>query len=338
MRLATQEHPQRLSPIDGTAVELGRDLRFRFAPRRFREPGPGEVRICVEWAGVCGSDLSVARTGRWIREWPAVLGHEIFGRIDAVGEGVATEIGTPVVADSRVRCGGCPACMSSAANCLDLAFVGESCPGGFATHCLLAETSVVPASFVDGAVAVLAEPLACALHAVGLLSRAPRRVAILGHGPLGALIHIALRDLEGSVEVAVAEPLEMRAQLADALGAERLGDDSSEPAFDAVFDVTGYPGSLRRAVELCASGGELIVVALAHGGEEINPGLLVEREIAVRGSHAFYDELPTAVAMLEAEPWHFRPLVTDAVELAQLPDFFVEELERPRGVKVVVRP
>jgi threonine dehydrogenase-like Zn-dependent dehydrogenase len=337
MTVATEAHGQWFSTVDGAAVELGRDLRFRLVPRAFPEPGPGEVRIRVEWAGVCGSDLSVARTGRWVREWPAVLGHEIFGRIDAVGAGVTTKIGTPVVADSRVPCGECPACTSSAANCLHLAFVGEACPGGFATHCLLSETSVVPASLVDGAVAVLAEPLACALHAVGLLSRAPRRVAILGHGPLGALVHIALRDLEGSVEVAVAEPLETRAQLADALGAERL-DDDDEPVFDAVFDVAGYPGSLRRAVELCASGGELIVVALAHAGEEVNPSLLVEREIAVRGSYAFRDELPTAVAMLQAEPWRFRPLVTDAVELAQLPDFFVEELARPRGVKVVVRP
>lgn len=338
MTVAAQEHGHRVSAIEGAAVELGSDLRFDFAPRRFRAPLRGEVRVEVEWGGVCGSDLHVTRTGRWVREWPAVLGHELFGRVEAVGDGVAIELGTPVVADSRIPCGECARCASSPADCLDLAFLGEVCAGGFATHCLLPELSVLPAPGVDGAVAVLAEPLACALHVVSLIAGAPRQVAILGHGPLGALVHLALRERYASVEVAVAEPLELRASLAEALGAKRLADEGDERVFEAVFDVAGYPGSLRRAVELCAPGGEIVVVALAHTGEEISPDLVVEREIVVRGSHAFRDELPAAVALLRAAPWRFRPLVTDAVELAELPNLFTEELERPRRVKTLVRP
>lgn len=334
--------PNRLTArgaVNGSAVELGQDLRFRFARRAFRAPIAGELRVRVEWAGICGSDLHVARTGRWVTDWPAVLGHEFFGHVDAVGENVDLAPGTPVVADSRIACGACAGCAASPAECVNLAFVGEACAGGFATHCLLPASSVVTVPLdLDGAIAALAEPLACALHALGHLGRVPERVAILGHGPLGALVHLALRDLDDSIEIAVAEPLELRAELALALGAELLPEDASDGVFDAVFDVAGYAGSLGRAVSLCAVGGDVVVVALASGQEKIGPSALVEREVIVRGSHAFRDELPTAVTLLASAPWRFRPLVTDAVELDQLPRFLETELTCSHGVKALVKP
>ena len=51
-------------------------------------PGPGEVLLVVEAAGICGSDLHNFRTGQWISRAPSVAGHELAGRVIAVGAGV----------------------------------------------------------------------------------------------------------------------------------------------------------------------------------------------------------------------------------------------------------
>ena len=71
-------------------------------------PGPGEVRIVVGGVGLCGSDLSVF-SGRWsVPATPWVMGHEAFGTIDAVGDGVrADRIGETVVVEPNVACFTC---------------------------------------------------------------------------------------------------------------------------------------------------------------------------------------------------------------------------------------
>ncbi len=108
-------------------------------------PGPGEVLLAVEAAGICGSDLHNFRTGQWISRRPSTAGHELSGRILAVGQGVETlSVGDRVAADSRVWCGACPACTSGRTNiCEHLGFVGEVCDGGFAEQIVLPARLVV---------------------------------------------------------------------------------------------------------------------------------------------------------------------------------------------------
>ncbi len=64
------------------ALLLDRELTLRTGPRELPEPKPGEVLVRVEWAGVCGSDLHVLRTGDWVSYWPATLGHEVAGTVE----------------------------------------------------------------------------------------------------------------------------------------------------------------------------------------------------------------------------------------------------------------
>src|SRR5581483_7111878 len=133
--------------------------------------------------------------------------------------------------------------------------VGECRPGGFAGLCVLPSSLLHPVP--DGLVpetAVLAEPLAVAMHGLGRLSQRPQRVAVLGHGPIGALVQIELRRRFPDAEVTVAEPVPLRAQLARALGAEVAGTAADLPdhRYDTVVDAAGYATSLTDALSLLA--------------------------------------------------------------------------------------
>ena len=101
--------------------------------------------------------------------------------------------GTVVVVDSRLPCGKCAGCQKAPSLCHNMSWLGEALPGGFARHLVVPVTSLVrcPAQ-LEPAIAVLAEPLAVAMHAVSRLAHRPDDVLVLGYGPVGALVHLEL--------------------------------------------------------------------------------------------------------------------------------------------------
>jgi threonine dehydrogenase-like Zn-dependent dehydrogenase len=328
-------------PLTVDAALLDRGLTMTIGSRELAEPAADEALVAVEWAGVCGSDLHVLRTGAWVVDWPATLGHELYGRIVEAPPGSSLHVGTPVVADSRVPCGACDECLRDPNRCPNIQFVGEVRPGGFASHCVLPVSLLhaVPAH-VPGSTAVLAEPLAVAIHALSHLHHRPERIAILGHGPIGALIQIEARRRWPGCTVDVAEPVAPRRELARALAASTFESDEelTTGGYDTVIDAAGYRTSLARALELGDVGAHVLLVALAHADATVTPSTLVERRLQISGCHAFVDELPTAVALLAAEGSRYAPVVTETVDLAELPDAVARQLRRPDAVKLLVRP
>lgn len=326
------------------ALLLDRDLTLRTGPLELPEPQPGEVLVRVEWAGVCGSDLHVLRTGDWVSYWPATLGHEVTGTVEHCPGGELLP-GTLVVIDSRVPCGSCAGCAAGPNRCERLAWVGEAHPGGFAGHLVLPASGVVacPAD-LEPAVAVLAEPLAVALHAIGRVADPPERAVIIGYGPIGALVHLALTAGRGpSPDVCVIEPAPARRELAAALGAVVTDFDNVAALLPAgrpqlVVDAAGYPGSLTDAVALAATGGTVLAVALGHEKAQLLPAEIAERELTITGSIGFAGELPQAVAALARNPDRYRPVVTEAVPLEDAPGRLRELLAAPSSGKVLIRP
>ena len=322
------------------ALLLERDLSLRLGERELSEPGPGELLVEVDWAGVCGSDLHVLRSGDWVTDWPATLGHEVTGRV-AASPGGELEVGTRVVVDSRVPCEACLGCAAGPHLCESLAWFGEACPGGFASHVLVPTRRVAscPAG-LEAAIAVLAEPLAVAMHAVTRASlTAPEQVTIIGYGPVGALVHLEIARRWPETAVTVAEPVAARRQLAAALGASLAASamGTGQPT-RLVVDAAGYPGSLRDSVAGCARGGTVLVVGLGHQRELLLPAELAERELTLAGSNGFAGELSQAVAVLAADPDRYRPLVTEAITLEEAPRRLRELLTEPAAGKVVIGP
>jgi alcohol dehydrogenase, propanol-preferring len=154
-------------------------------------PGPGQVRLRVEACGVCRTDLHVLDGDLSGAKLPLILGHEVVGRIDALGQGVShlglgQRVGVPWLG---ATCGRCPYCLGGAENLCDAPqFTGYIRDGGFAEYC------VADAAFVF-ALSETADPVALApLLCAGLIGYRALRMAgpaqKLGIWGFGAAAHI----------------------------------------------------------------------------------------------------------------------------------------------------
>jgi D-arabinose 1-dehydrogenase-like Zn-dependent alcohol dehydrogenase len=230
---------------------------FSVTEVEIREPGAGQVRIKVEACGICHSDAFVRAGGFPGMQLPRVPGHEIAGRIDEVGSGVANfKKGDRVgVGWHGGHCFQCDACRKGLfINCVKAKITGISHDGGFA------EFTVVPAESVaripDELNAVDAGPLLCAgittynaLRNCG--ARAGDTVAVMGIGGLGHLgVQFAARM--GFRTIALSRGAD-KAALARELGAHDYIDTSTAEA----------------AASLQKLGGADVVLATAPNAEAI---------------------------------------------------------------------
>lgn len=333
-----------------------RDLRFS-ADVADPVPAPGEVLVRVARAGLCGSDLHVWRTGDFVTSFPVTPGHEVVGTVistaedpDLDGPEVAL-VGQRVVLDSRVLCGTCVQCVAGRfQRCPAIGFLGEVRGGGFAELVTVpaARTWTLPAR-LPFEIAVLAEPTAVVLHAWNRAKRVleandrarGRSVAILGAGPVGVLLALALPD---DVEAVLVEPDERRAEIARRItGSDVIAPGTAADAYagavDAVFDCAGAFGSLGRAATLVRPGGTVVAVALHHRPDELDVNAVVAREVTLIGTHVFHDEMPAALARLAARPDRFGLVVDLTVTLEELPALVASAAEGRRNhLKLAVAP
>ena len=323
-----------------------RDLRFEDVPAP-GAPGPGFVLIDVEAAGICGSDLHNFSTGQWISRSPSTAGHELAGRVAAVGAGSAFAPGDPVVADSRYWCGSCADCLAGDHNCCQsLGFVGEVCDGGFAEQIVLPERLVHrrPAT-LDPRAAAMAEPMAVALHAINKLAPMPDApVLIVGCGTIGGLCALALSQVHrGPILLADRNGarVERVAAAARGQGVEldraAIAAVTGGAAIRHVIDATGSIAALRQIIGLIGANATLALVGISHGTLDLDPNHLVEREISLVGCHAFRDELPAAIAMCAALEDTLISLIDATIALEAVPAAFTRLLAgEMSGLKTIV--
>lgn len=312
-------------------------------------PAPGWARLAVTAAGICGSDLHNYRTGQWMSRSPSVAGHEFAGIVTAVGAGVTDlAVGDTVVADSRYWCGECSACRSGRRNvCMHLGFVGEACDGGFAEQTELPVRLLVRHDpSLDPAIAAMSEPLAVALHVFRKQAvPAGEPVLVAGCGPIGGLAAVLLSQLHDGPVLVTDRNAARAARVADATGAaiveldgESIQATLGEKVLRHAIDATGNISVLNTLFDLVSGGGSIALVGITHGRIDLDPNILVEREISLIGCHAFADELPDAVAMLpELEPM-LRSLVDEEITIEDIPAAYERLLAgTASGLKTIVR-
>ena len=197
------------------------DERFVVEDRPAAPPGPGEVRLDVAYVGICGTDLHIKHGAMDQRvSIPAVIGHEMSGRIAAVGSGVGDwGVGDPVTVMPLDWCGACSACRAGHQHvCENLVFVGIDAAGAMqqswtiGQHLLVALPREVSLQH-----AALTEPVAVAVHDVRRAQLRPgERALIVGGGPIGLLI-AAVAEARGA-DVLVSEPNPYRRAVAEQMG------------------------------------------------------------------------------------------------------------------------
>jgi len=219
--------------------------------------------------------------------------------------------------------------------CDSLQWVGEVSPGTFQNVANFPVGSLVacPAD-IDMCTAVLAEPLAVALHAVALSGALPEHILILGFGPIGALVYSELRRQQPSAQIFVEEIHPDRIQLATAVGAHVVSPDSG--LYPLVIDAAGYPGSFQHSLDAVNVGGTVTLVGIGHTTEIIRPQQIVEKSVQIHGSHGFTDELPDAVCLISESPEQYRWVISDAWSLDEFLGEVSNMLTQPTVGKAVL--
>lgn len=238
------------------------DLRVEEAAgsggRPAEEPGPGEVRLRVEACGVCRTDLHIVEGDVPAHTLPVTLGHQVVGRVEAVGSGVELAPGTRVgVGWLASACGSCPACRSGRENlCPEARFTGYDVDGGYATTMTARADFTYPLPDPLGDAATVA-PLLCggvigyrALRLAGVLDRPIGRLLLIGFGNSASIALQVARGLGWECHVATRS--ETHRDVARELGAAWAGEEPEPDSVDAaiVFAPTGrlVPVALRAIV------------------------------------------------------------------------------------------
>ncbi|WP_329314843.1 L-idonate 5-dehydrogenase [Streptomyces sp. NBC_01262] len=316
-------------------------------------PGPGEVLVAATLGGICDSDLHYYHRGSvgdfQVRQ-PMVLGHEVVGRISALGPGTdGPAAGTPVAVHPATPCGACPECARGERNvCGHARYLGSAArmphvQGGFA------QRLVVPADQVralppglDPRRAVLAEPLSVALHAVRRAGEvAGRRVLVTGAGPIGALVVAALRHA-GAAEVIVSDLLDAPLAVARRVGATATvrADRPDDPAWpdcvDIAIEASGSAPGLGTCLRRVRRGGTVVLLGLLPPGETGFMGnAVVTREITMRGAFRFDREFDDALSLL-ASGLDVDPVISHTFPLTRAVEAFDLAGDRTRASKVLL--
>lgn len=329
-------------------------------------PGDDEIRLRVEWCGICGTDIEEWRHGPvWIpadephpltgRRAPMVLGHEIAARAVDIGPSVVGFAEGDLVAIEGVfGCGRCWWCARHQANlCADLADVGLHFDGG------LAEQVTVPAA-VCGLVpqgvlaedAALAEPVSVAIRAVrrsrlGL----GESVAVFGAGMIGLGVVVAARAA-GAATVVVVEPDARRRELAMGLGAsaaltpeggwlEALREQTDGRGPDVCVDAAGTAVTGPAAVAASRRGGRTVIVGLANQASSLMFSSIAAGEKEVLGSlaHVLDEDFTPAIGLIASGA--ISAAAVDALEVPldrAVEDGFRALIEPDPPTKVLVGP
>ena len=272
-------------------VAVGPELNLEVREVPVPEPGEGEVRVLVRACGICGSDLHMLPSGALPEG--AVMGHEIAGTVDAVGDGV----------DGWSE--GDPVCVYPFAplDHLDIAAAMGSGIGLGMNDGGYAEALTVPAEMlwrlpegVDLADGALVEPLAVALHGIDVSGAEPGQpVCVLGCGPIGAMVIVALRG-RGYERVVAVEPNPERRALAERLGASAaFGLEGVHEAVvaelgtapEVVLEAAGHTSAPDLAIELVAPEGSIALLGMLGEPVPISQLNVMLKEARLKGSFAY---------------------------------------------------
>jgi L-iditol 2-dehydrogenase len=305
--------------------------------------GPGQAVLEVIGAGVCGTDLHIWH-GEYATTPPVVVGHEVAGRVIAVGPDVPGElIGQRAATESYTSCGACRQCRSGHPNlCSSRRSIGTHVNGGFAERIVLpaAGLHVLPESVSDH-VAGLCEPLACVCHAL-LESRAVQPgdgVLVVGPGAIGLLAALVARTAGGEVRICGLEKDTARLALARQLGIEAfvVGDVVSLES-DVVVECSGSADGVTYALQQARKGGHVVQLGLSGKPMTVPFDAICLRELRVTSGFAATPlSWLNAMRLLETGKVDMSPLVTMAFGLGAWETVFQRSAEAS-GVKFVFDP
>lgn len=288
---------------------------------------PDEVLVQVASVGVCGSDVHYyqhGRIGKYVVEAPLILGHEVSGRIVAVGSDVdPARVGQRVAIEPQRPCRTCEFCRAGDYNlCPDMEFYATPpIDGAFAEYAKIQDDFAyeVPDSISDDAAALM-EPLSVGIAAAqkgGV--KVGDTVFVAGGGPIG-LIAAQVARAFGASRVVVSDIDAGRRDLVASYGFEVL-DPASQPT-DGIeahvfIDATGAVPAITSGVRATRSGGTVVLVGSADEFP-LSVAEVAMRELNVTGTFRYTNTWPIARDLLSRGLVELDSLVTHRYGIEQV--------------------
>lgn len=318
-------------------------------------PGRGEILIRVAGCGVCHTDLHYTDHGTpTFKQPPMILGHEISGIVEAVGEGVETRgPGDRVLVAAVTSCGACDACREGRENiCAHGEMLGNHIDGGFAEYVVAPakDTFALPQEvpLVEGS--IIADALTTPYHAV--VNRGQVRpgdaVIVFGCGGVGLNV-VQMAAAQGARVVAV-DISDDKLAWARRLGAaatvnpasvERMDKElrrATGGGADVAFEVVGKSVTQEQAVSSLKTGGRAVFVGYSPDTMTLNAGRVMFRELEVVGSLGCRPvDYPRVIEMVRQGRVQLEPLVTHRFPLDGVAEAF-DTLRSGSAIRVVVTP
>jgi L-iditol 2-dehydrogenase len=318
--------------------------------------GPGELLVCVEASGICGSDVM-----EWYRlgRAPLVLGHEISGRIEAVGEGTEKyKEGERVAVAHHVPCNTCHYCLGGNHTACDTLHKTNFDPGGFAEYVR------VPAINADRGVfslpnevsfeeATFTEPLACVLRGQRVARLEPgQSIVVIGSG-ISGLLHVHLASALGAGRIVATDISDYRLKAAQNFGADfalhaeeyspdHLRQINQGRLADLVIICTGATSAINQALESVERGGTVLFFAPTDPEVTVPVSindLFWRNDITITTSYASSPaDYASALELICARRLRVREMITHRLGLAEAGRGFQLVAEPGASIKVVIEP
>jgi 2-desacetyl-2-hydroxyethyl bacteriochlorophyllide A dehydrogenase len=289
-------------------------------------PGPGEVVVDVERAGVCGTDMEIfsgamsyLHTGQ--AQYPMRIGHEWVGAVCAVGEGVGPcWLGRRVTGDTMLGCGRCTRCLAGKQHvCADRYEIGvrHGWPGAVAEQLPVPVSALqVLPDTVDSTLGALVEPGANAMRAVQGAGLSPGdRLLVLGPGTIGLLA--AKIGLARGAEVHLLGLTTRSMDFAASVGFSNVWTRETLPdlRYDAVIDASNSAQLPALAADLVEPGGRVVWIGLAGEPSLVDSRALVLKDVTAVGILGGSGALAATIELYASGAVDPRPLVAATVSL-----------------------
>ena len=317
--------------------------------------GPAEVKIAIQAAGICGTDLHIY-DGEYSCRPPVIVGHECAGKVVEIGDDVDdVNVGDRVtVIPYAVTCGRCSYCLQGQmALCAERLSIGSGTNGAFAPYL------VVPASIVrrlpdnlDFDSGALAEPLACCVKAVNEFSEihVGDVVLVTGPGPIG-LLTAQLVKAQGTTVILVGTAADSdRLAMGRALGidytfqAETVDIDSvtseltNGEGVDVLLECSGVPAALRMGLQCVRKQGQITQIGLFGKPFELDFERIVYKDLRVAGSFgSSVSSWSRALTLLRQGIVQVAPLISNILPLSEWEQGF-RIAHQKEGLKVLLYP
>ncbi|MCQ2997949.1 Zn-dependent oxidoreductase [Pseudomonas syringae] len=334
------------------AFQVRAPFEFGLAQVEVPQIAPGEVKVDVAYAGICGSDMHIIHGQNAFVRFPRVTGHEFSGVVREVGGGVEhLKAGDRVCIDPVISCGTCYPCRINRPNvCTKLQVIGVHRDGGFSEQvCVPASNAHRLPDSMSLSHAALVEPYSIALNVLDRMHVHPGdSLLIYGAGVIGLTLVQMARAL-GLTDITVTDVIDARLETAKALGASHtlngqavdveatMRELTHGEGVPLIVDAACIPSLMPQMVRLASPAGRIGLLGFNATPSDLVQLEMIKKELTLVGSRLNNRKFPKVIELIASGKLQVQELVSHQVSFDEMPaaiDLIENHPEQTRKVLV----